>query len=140
MAKNFNQIKLYIFDIQQIIIFKISKSTLMMIFFSQIKQTKSLTSGEGDICKNDFSKSAIVITKLNEQKRSKTAYSKGVKEGPGFKTTFSDCLDFPLELASKTILNLVLCRSSLISVRCGKCVWFNLITKIMCFYLKFHNI
>lgn len=122
MAKNFNQIKLYIFDIQQIIIFKISKSTLMMIFFSQIKQTKSLTSGEGDICKNDFSKSAIVITKLNEQKRSKTAYSKGVKEGPGFKTTFSDCLDFPLELASKTILNLVLCRSSLISGSCGKCV------------------
>lgn len=139
MAKNFNRIKLYIFDIQQIIIFKISKSTLM-IFFSQIKQTKSLTSGEGDICKNDFSKSPIVITKLNEQKRSKTAYSKGVKEGPGFKTSSSDCLDFPLELALKAILNLVLCRSSLISGRYGKCVWFNLITKIMCFYLKFHNI
>ena len=140
MAKNFNQIKLYIIDIQQIIIFKISKSTLMMIFFSQIKQTKSLTSGEDDICKNDFSKSPIVITKLNEWKRSKTAYSKGVKEGPGFKTSFNDCLDFPLELALKTILNLVLCRSSLISGRCGKCVWFNLITKLMCFYLKFHNI
>ena len=121
MAKNFNRIKLYIFDIQQMIIFKISKSTLM-IFFSQIKQTKSLTSGEGDICKNDFSKSPIVITKLNEQKRSKTTYSKGVKEGPGFKTSSSDCLDFPLELALKAILNLVLCRSSLISGRYGKCV------------------